>query len=66
MRNDGGQGKIDAVDFVLCEDDKTIMIYAYLDNDDDATIAIWFDLLPGEAFDPNRYHREFSKRLTVV
>ena len=65
LRAAGRRGKIVGVNFVLCEDFETVMTYVDLDDENDA-VAIWFDLQPGEVFDPQRYHREFFRRLTLV
>ncbi|MBR1151926.1 hypothetical protein [Bradyrhizobium sp. JYMT SZCCT0428] len=65
LQNAGRSGKILGVSFLLCEDEKTVMVYVDLDDENDA-IAIWFDLKPGEIFGPQRYRRDFFKRLTVV
>lgn len=53
------------VDFVLCEDNNTAMIYVDTVDEEDA-IAIWFDLGPDEKFEPPRHRHEFFKRLRVV
>jgi hypothetical protein len=58
MRAAGRQGKIESIEFVLCEDFRTVMIFADVDDEPDA-LAIWFDLKPGEAFNHNQYRKEF-------
>ncbi|MCK1467843.1 hypothetical protein [Bradyrhizobium sp. CW10] len=51
-------GELTNIDFVLCEDSKTVMIYADIGDEQDA-VAIYFDLAQGEAFDPERHAAEF-------
>jgi hypothetical protein len=53
-----------SVEFVLCEDDRTVMIYADSICEEDAT-ARCFDLEPGETFNPMRYRAQFFKPLVV-
>lgn len=53
------RGELTGVDFTLCEDGRTVMIYCDVDSEPDA-VAIYFDLAQGEAFDPERHAAEFS------
>ena len=45
------------VDFVLCEDFATVMIYVDVVDEQDA-IAIYFDLLDDMPFDPHLFRRQ--------
>lgn len=51
-------GELTNVDFVLCEDSKTVMVYADVDREPDA-VSVYFDLAQGEAFDPERHAADF-------
>ncbi|MHC2578746.1 hypothetical protein ACVI1J_008986 [Bradyrhizobium diazoefficiens] len=53
------RGELTNVDFVLAEDNETVMIYGDVGSEPDA-VAVYFDLAQGEAFDPERYAAEFS------
>ncbi|SCB48384.1 hypothetical protein GA0061098_101328 [Bradyrhizobium shewense] len=63
------RGELTNVDFVLCEDFKTVMVYADVDSEPDA-VSVYFDLAQAEAFDPERHAADFfsspaSRRATV-
>jgi hypothetical protein len=64
MQRAGQPGMISGIDFVECEDGKTIMIYCDVDTEQDA-VAIWFDLQPGETFDRHRYSRDFFRPMAI-
>ncbi|MFK4725843.1 hypothetical protein ABIE89_006943 [Bradyrhizobium niftali] len=52
------RGELTGIDFVLAEDDRTVMIYCDVNNEHDA-LAIYFDLAAGETFDPERHAADF-------
>jgi hypothetical protein len=64
LRKTGRRGEIVGVDFVVCEDGKTIMTYVDLNDENDA-VAFWFDLPPGEVFNHDRYCRDFFRPMAV-
>ncbi len=50
---------MEAIDFVVCEDEETIMIYVDVTDEQDA-IAVYFDLPDGMPFDPHLFRKQLQ------
>jgi hypothetical protein len=61
----GRCGNLRSVDFILCEDGSTVMIYIDTDDENDA-VAVWFDLPDGLPFDPEEFRVEFLSQSQTV
>jgi hypothetical protein len=56
-----GKRRLTDVNFVLCEDASTVMVYVDTADEQDA-VAIYFDLRPDEEFAPQLHRHEFFRR----